>query len=228
MTRSVQKKWFPFLFVILMFPISTQAQVIKGKDNKAIAKQAIKDLKNDGALVLRLKTKRNKIEKLNDLLARPDLEEKDKKKLAKELKTTIEERDKYNYELSKAFSTIYKFSAVYFMHDTSSVALKNGEKSDFLLDKDLNIDPNIVITQDSFFVAYTGTLDATNSTGMEALIIMNSQLEVLPSPFPYYVRANHFGRVLGKLFAPKKAVKRDAEKIVTKLEKNLNKFYKKP
>jgi len=225
MTGSVQKKWFPILFIILLFPLLTQAQVIKGKKNQAIARQAINDLQNNGALVLRLKTKRNKIEKLNELLARPDLEEKDKKKLMKELKTTIEERDKYNYEITKAFNTYYKFSAFYFMHDTSSVALKNGEKSGFLLDKDLNIDPNITITQDSFFVAYTGSLNASN---MEALIIMNSRFEVLPSPFPYYIRVNLFGRVLVKIFAPKKVVRKDMKKIVTRLEKNLNNFYKKP
>ena len=96
-----------------------------------------------------------------------------------------------------------------------------------LLDKDLNIDRDITITQDSIFVAFTGPLDATNSTGMEALIIMNKQFEVLPSPFPYYVRVNHFGRVLGKIFAPKKSVKRDTKKIVTRLEKYLINFYTK-
>jgi hypothetical protein len=180
----------------------------------------------DGALVVRLKTKRNKVEKLNEAIANPNLSDKDKKKMRKELETTIAERDKYNSELAASFDAYYNFSAVYFMYDTSSVALKDGEKSGFLLNKNLEVDPKIAIIQDSIFVAYTGTLDATNSTGLEALILMDNRFEVLPSPFPYYVRANHFGRVLERIFSPKNAVKRDTKKIVTRLDYNLNEFFK--
>jgi hypothetical protein len=225
MIENAQRTWFSLLSVLLIFSPLADAQIISGKTNRAIAEQAIIDL-HDGALVVRLKTKRNKIAKLEESLASPAFTASDKKRLQKELESTIEEKDKYNFELAESFNATYKFSAVYFMYDTSSVALKNGAKSGFLLDKNLEVDPTITITQDSFFVIYPGTLDATNTSGLEALIIMDSQFEVLPSPFPYNIRVNHFGRLFGLIFSPKRVIKRDAKKVVSKLDFNLNEFYK--
>lgn len=225
MIGNVQKKWFLLIPVLLVFSAPGTAQIIKGKTNKSIAEQAIVDLR-DGALVLRLTTYHNKITKLEELLAKPDMNEKDRKRLEKDLETTIRERDQYNTELVASFGTHYRFSAVYFMHDTSSVLLKSGKKSGFLLDQNLKIDPNITITQDSFFVIYSGTLEATNSSGMEALIIMDSRFEVLPSPFPYYVKTNNFWLVLGRIFSSKNSVKREAQKVVPELNRKLISFYK--
>ncbi len=225
MIENAQKIRLSFLSIILIFSSLAEAQIIPGKTNRAIAEQAIIDL-HEGALVVRLKSKRNKIAKLEESLASPALTDSDKKKLTKELASTIEERDKYNFELAESFDANYKFSAVYFMYDTASIALKNGEKSGFLLNKKLEVDPDITITQDSFFVIYSGTLDATNTTGLEALIIMDRRFDVLPSPFPYYIRVNDLWRVFGLIFSPKKVIKRDAKKVVSKLEFNLNAFYK--
>ncbi len=225
MNRSTSKKWFLLLPIILIFSSLAEAQVIKGKTNRVVAEQAILLLK-DGALVVRLKSKRNKITKLEELLSNPEVNESDKKKLEKDLKNTIEERDNFNSALFTAFNEYYTFSAFYFMYDTASVALKNGEKSGFLLDNNLKVDPEITITQDSFFVIYKGTLDATNRTGLEALIIMDSRFNIVPSPFPYYTRVNNFWLVLGRFFSPKKAVKRDATKIVQELDGKLKEYYK--
>jgi hypothetical protein len=225
MFESSQKKWFFVLSILVFFSFSSEAQIVKGKANRTKAEKSIVTLKG-GALVVRLKTKRNKIEKLKEAIASPNLNNKDKNRLQKELESTIAERDKYNTELVASFDVYYSFSAVYFMYDTSSVALKNGTKSGFLLNKNLEVDSKISITQDSFFVAYTGTLDATDKTGLEALILMDDRFEVLPSPFPYYIRANHFGRVLELIFSPKNTIKRDTKKIVTRLDSNLNEFYK--
>ena len=60
---------------------------------------------------------------------------------------------------------------------------------------------------------------------MEALIMMDGQFEILQSPFPYYVRVNSFWRTIGRFFSPKNAIKKDTQKIVTKLDQNLNKYY---
>ena len=220
-----QKNYFSILIILLFFAPTMEAQIIKGKSNKLRAKQAIIAL-HEGALVVRLKTKRNKIEKLQESLASDQLSEKDRKRLTKELQSTIEENEKYNTELIAAFNNNYKFSAVYFMYDTSSVTLKIGGKSGFLLNKELKVDPQITITQDSFFVVYNGELDATNSPGIEALIVMDSRFEVLPSPFPYYVKSNSFWLMLGRIFSSKNAVKRDVTKVVTELDHELNFFYK--
>ena len=225
MFESIQKKWFVFVTILMLFSVAAGAQIIKGKTNKSIAEQAIIDLR-DGALVLRLKSKHNKITKLEELLAKPDIDEKDRKKLEKELANTIRERDLFNTELVASFVAHYKFSAIYFMYDTSSVVLKNGGKSGFLLDQDLKVDPEITITQDSFFVIYSGTLDVTDRTGLEALIILDCRFEIIPSPFPYYVKVNNFWSTLGRFFSPDKAIKKDAQKIVPELENNLREYYK--
>ena len=226
MISGVQKNWFFFFIIAIFFTSSAEAQLIPGKSNRERSEEAIMDL-HDGALVVRLKSKRNKIEKLEASIASPALSEKDRKKLQKELETTIAENNEFNAELANAFAEFYTFSAVYFMYDTSSVALKNGEKSNLFLDKNLNPDPNITMTESSFFVVYNGILDAQDNTGMEALIIMDSQLEKLTSPFPYYIRVNNFWRTIERFFAPKNAIKRDSRKIVSKLDYNLNNYYKK-
>ena len=226
MLVSTQKIWIFIWTLVWVFSYSSEAQVITGKTNRNRAQQAIVSLHN-GALIFRMKSKRNKIEKLEEALATPDLKESDRKRLNKELESTIKERDEYNSEMVAAFGNYYNFSAVYFMYDTSSVVLKDGQKSGFLLNEKLEIDPDITIVQDSFFVIYNGNLDATNSTGMEALIIMDSQFEQLSNPFPYYIKSNDFWRSLGRFFSPKGAIKRDAKKVVIKLDQNLNKFYEK-
>ncbi len=225
MIESVQKKWFLILSLILFFTPALEAQIIKGKKNRAKAEQAIMALK-DGALVLRLKTKRNKIEKIQELLTKPDLNGNERKKLEKELETTIKERDEYNTATVAAFNNHYTFSAIYFMPDTSSVTLKKGQKSGIFYNDKLEIDPNVTITQDSFFIVYKGVLDTSTRTGMEALIIMDRRFDIVPSPFPYYVRVNNFWLVLGRIFSPKKAIKRDANAVVKQLDRKLQEYYK--
>ena len=74
MNRSTSKKWFLLLPIILIFSSLAEAQVIKGKTNRVVAEQAILLLK-DGALVVRLKSKRNKITKLEELLSNPEVNE---------------------------------------------------------------------------------------------------------------------------------------------------------
>lgn len=224
MNESILKKCLLCLSVALIFSAPVSAQIIKGKKNKALAEQAILTL-HDGALVIRLKSKRNKITKLEELLAKPDIKESDAKKLRKELERTISERDEFNNALAAAFEKNYTFSGYYFIYDTASVALKNGEKSGFFLDENLEVDPKIQLTQDSFFLIYNGTLDATDRSGMEALIILDRRFEVVPAPFPYYTRVNSFWRVFERVFSPRNAIKKDAYKIVAALNKNLKEYF---
>ena len=226
MIVNVQKKWFFFLFITIISSASIKAQVIKSKDNNLRAQQAIMDLK-DGALVVRLKSKRNKIEKLQEAIASPNLPEKEKKRLQKDLDNTIQENEEYNSSIVSAFDQYFKFSPVYYIYDTSAVDLKAGKKSGYFLDTNLKKDPNITFTQDSFFIIYNGELSATNNSGMEALIIIDSQNQPLPSPFPYYIKTNNFWYTLGRFFSPKKAIKRDSKKVVSKLDYNINEYYKK-
>ncbi len=224
MFKTLPKFHSTLLVIILFTYTQVNAQIILNRSDVSIAEEAIVDLHN-GALVLRLKSYNNKITRLKELIANPDVKDKDREKLEKELETTISERDSYNNDLVAAFNDNYKFSPVYFMYDTSSVALKNGARKGFLLDENLRVDPTISISEDSVFMAYIGTLDPADYSGVEALIITDSQFEVLPAPFPFYIRVNSLGLVLGKIFSPKQSVKRDTQKMVSKLEHKLSEFY---
>lgn len=224
MFKILPKLHLIFLTIALSGFAHTDAQIIRDKSDVSIAEEAIVDLHN-GALVVRLKTYNNKTTRLKELIANPEVKDKDREKLEKDLVTTIAERDSYNNDLVAAFKDNYKFSTVYFMYDTSSVALKNGERKGFLLDENLRVDPTISISEDSIFMMYTGTLDPAEYSGMEALIITDSRFEVLPAPFPFYIRVNSFGLVLSRIFSPKQSVKRDTQKMISKLEHKLTEFY---
>ena len=224
MTQKVLKTCILFFLFSILLNLPAIAQQSERKQATLIANKAIKDLK-DGALVVRLKSKSNKISKLEELIASPDVKESSKNKLRKELKTTIEERNKYNVELVKAMSELYTFSKVYYMYDTHSKALKNGTRSGIFLNENLEEDPKITLRGEHFFVLKTGTTDSESTTGLEALIIMDNQLVDLKRPFPYYVRINSIGRLFVRIFNPKKLVQKDAKEIVGKLEAQLNKFY---
>lgn len=208
----------------VFFTATLVAQDLPAKDRKVIAVQAIKELK-DGTMILRLKSKNNKITKLNELLAAPTLNDVNRLKITEELEETIAERDNYNQTLIDAFDKYYSFSKLYLMYDTASISLKNGVRSGIFLDKSLNPDPTIEIPEGPFYLVRTGTTDSSSTTGVAAIVIMDRHLKDMLRPFPYYVRTNDLGRIFTRIFNHNKLVKRDASKVVQKLEKNLRKFF---
>lgn len=220
--NSLQKIAYLF-FLGLFFSTNMIAQELSRKERVVLAEQSIKDLK-DGTLVLRLKSKRNKIEKLEELLAKSDIKESVRSSLNDELKKTIDQRNRYNISLINAFEENYSFSNIYYMYDTASVSLRNGTRSGIFLDKSLELDSAIEIPEGAFFVAKTGTTNSTSTTGVEALVIMDDQLKDMQRPFPYYVRLNSIGRLFTRIFNHKNLVKKDSKAVVEKLNRNLNKY----
>ena len=223
MIKKVQLKIVLFTIMGVFFTFSAFAQSIPKKERRAIARQAIQNLKG-GTLVLRLKSKHNKITKLEELLAAPDIKESVKIKLSKNLETTIDERNQFNLSLTNAFEEYFSFSNIYYMYDTSSIALKNGQRSGFFLNKNLELDPSIEIPEGEFFVIKIGTTDASTTTGVEAMVIMDKNLKDMMPPFPYYVRINSISRLFTRIFNHKNLVRKDSEKIVQKLETNFRRF----
>jgi len=212
-----------FLGLIFSIPMNAQDEVMSRSDRKAEAEEAIRDLYK-GTLILRLKSKRNKINKLKELLSAPDIKENVRVKLSKELGKTIDERNKYNITLIEAFESHYTFSNIYYMYDTASVSLKNGTRKGIFLDKNLEFDPNIEIPEENFFVVKTGTTNSTSTTGVEAIVIMDKELKDMQRPFPYYVRLNSIGRLFVRIFNHKNLVKKDSKDVVMRLERNLHRY----
>lgn len=223
MSEKVQIYWCFFMLVLGLLPVETQAQQLSRLERKQIAERAINDLKG-GVLILRLKSKRNKITKLEELIASPKVKEVDKKKLRKELERTIDNQNRENLTLTEAFEKYYTFSDIYYMYDTASVSLKNGVKSGIFLNKNLELDESISIPKGEFFIIRTGTTDSGSTTGVDAMVIMDSKLKDMNRPFPYYVRVNSIGRLFVRIFNHKKLIKKDSRDVVKKLDANLHRY----
>lgn len=221
-----QKVHIVFVFIItnLFCGLNVYAQELSYSERKAIAHEAIKELK-EGTLVLRLKSKQTKLVALNDLLAKEGLSAKERNNIEKRIETTISERDAYNKSLVDAFEDKFTFAEVYYMYDTASIALKSGVREGIFLNNNLQLDPSIIIPEGAFFVAKTGTTNSTSTTGVEAVIIMDGQFNDLQRPFPYYVRVNSIERLFVRIFRPKKLVRKDSREIVKKLEEKLWRFW---
>lgn len=224
MIKKVQIKIALIALLSLFFMKILTAQVDVATDRKAIAAQSITALKN-GTLILRLKSKNNKLTKLQEILDKGGLDSSRKAKIKKEIKSTIEERDAFNSSLVNAFEEYYSFSKIYYMYDTASVALRDGAKRGIFLNKGLEPDPQIKIPLGRFFVIKAGTTDGASTTGIAALVMMDENLKDLNRPFPYYVRINSVGRLFTRIFNHKNLVKKDSTKVVLKLEGNLRRYY---
>ncbi len=223
MIKKVHIKVIFLSLLCIGFASIVKAQELSRSERKAAAKEAIKTLK-DGTLVLRLKSKNNKITAIEKLLSSKDLNEATRNRLRKNLKSTIEQRNKYNVSLTQAFENHYSFSNIYYMYDTASVSLKRGVTSGIFLDNSLELDPAIKIPDGDFFVIKTGTTDSSSTTGVEALVIMDKNLKDLERPFPYYVRINSIGRLFTRIFNHRNLVKKDSKQVVMKLERNLRSY----
>lgn len=223
MSSRNTKSSLTILFVLLFLIPSLKAQLaLDPTVQKSIT--AIKSLK-DGTLIVRLPSKTKKIEALKKILSDKTIDAGDKRRTKKLLDNTIRERDNYRKEIMEAFAEHYSFSNYLFINDTSSVSLKKGVKQGIFLHKELYVDAELKLETPDYFLLRNGTTDPSKSAGIEAFIVANSQNEDLEKPFPYYVKRNDFATMLSKLFSPKKSMSISANKSITKLNSNLQKFY---
>jgi len=187
------------------------------------AETAITNLK-EGVLLIRLSSERRKLEELDRRIANDKLDAKSRERLKRLKKEVIEDRDKTNQEFVTAFSNEYDFSELFFFYDTASVSLKRGVQEGIFLDKDMNLAPSISLEGRPFLVLRSGSLKE-NTSGLEALVIMDQEFEDLARPFPYYVRMRGIGHLLAKLLNPGKVSRRSGQKLAEKLNERLWEFH---
>lgn len=212
------------LFFLLVVGTAQEPPKRSGKERKQIAREQIKKLK-EGILVVRLSSNHRKIAALQSLLDGGALSKKDQQRIENQLRTTLENTHKANARMITAFKTYYDFSEAFFMLDTSSQVLKKGKQKGIFLNDSLEVDSTLSLNNRDFHVARFGNLDQANSTGFKAMILMDKNFKDLQGPFPFYVRINNFGSVIGSIFPKPKQAQRNANKIVKKLNKNLKSFY---
>ncbi len=170
----------------------------------------IEELK-DGVLVVRLKSNNRKINALKESLAKtpnPNLE--------RQLVTAELEAFHTAKAMMQAFEQAYQFSEVLFMHDTATTALKNEQYERIFLDKDLKPTVEADLSNRFFCVLVEGK----SVSGAEGYVVLDSQFEAIPRPFPNFVRRNNLGYLMNSFFADNSMANL---KLYSRLAKKLNK-----
>lgn len=158
-----------------------------------------------GVLLVRLRTKQNAILMLE---ARGMEEEAD---------LMWEEQRKKNEEIVKAFELIFDFCPVYFFYDENSGAVKEELYDDFILDYNLDtLSVDSILNYDYVYFADFGQVyfEYFNQYMLGA-VVLNSEMELLPSRFPRIVRKR----------AGLSVIERSNSSMVEEMNENLHKFY---
>ena len=181
------------------------------------AVEAIKIL-STGALVVRLPSDSKKIQALKDIIAQGGSGSRRAQRL---LDQTIKENREFNLQLMEAFEANYKLSKVYWLHDTAVSRLNAGEIRGFLLNKELKVDPDIVIKSKEWLTLKIDYTDPAISTRVKALILADQQWNNLEPPFPWAFMLHKTSLVLNLVLDPYKAKLRNISKITKKMNKEL-------
>lgn len=156
-----------------------------------VAKAHIKALKNGGALLVRLKTNFNTINKLK-AAGNIDL-------------ATQVERETFltNKAIVRGFTNQFKFCPVYFFYSTFSDSVKHKNTNGIFLDTNLVLNPSIVCNANFYLIAeqndaYASSIglvteeeakyaiEKGNSSKQGAIVIKNRYYIQLHDPFPYF------------------------------------------
>ncbi len=191
------------------------------QENRAV--KAIQDLK-DGVLILRLPSNAKKIKAMEDLLA-SDISAKDKARVKKQIESIRTKNKEENAAFAAAFGQHFTFSPVYIIYDTTTTALLAGEEGNYLLNPQLQPVPSGEIRDKSFLIARLGRTDRSNTSGAEAIVLMDQNLQDLSNPFPYAAKLNSLGYALNRILIPEVAFDKRLAKVVTKLDRSLKRFY---
>lgn len=218
-----------FCVLLLLIPFATSAQKGVRMEKGRNAKEQIANLKT-GALLVRLQTRENTIQRMIDFGERRKAEA-----------VRAEQRNK-NLEIVRAFTSDFDFCPVYFFYSNDSKWIVT-QQFDSIAFLDTNLTPSSAIKMEhaNFLTAEYGRImtDTVAPTVMEyqmvpsekgpkkipiyygspnmgfnALIVKSDIFVQLRRPFPYYVRT------LESL-----PFRRRTQKTVRLLNKQLNEFY---
>ncbi len=201
----------------------SNAQELTREEMESRAVQAIKDLE-EGVLVLRLPSNAKKIKAMQDMLS-SDISQKDKDRIKKQVNSIKEQTRQENQAYAKAFAENFNFAPVYIIYDTSTTALLSGAAGEYLLNTDMEPVSSSKIAGKPILIARLGRTNRSNTSGAEAIILMDTNLDDLTNPFPYAARINSLGYAFNRLLIPdEEAFAKRLTKVVSKLDRNLQRF----
>lgn len=147
-----------------------------------VAREQIQTLHEDGVLVVRIATDHRKIQILERLVRDHPSNARHRKQLTRALAL----RDSTLRATLDAYDQHYTFSRVLFMPDTAARSLlRDGITSGIFYNAAGQIDPNIQLDTEDFFLSYIGTPPLSSSSGKRSVLIATRRNQVLEAPFPY-------------------------------------------
>ncbi len=154
------------------------------KERQDFAARSIQELKNNGAVVLRLKTNHRKLTIMERTLQSSKLTKAQRKRHQAIYDATIARRDAFNESLKGSFLNNFDFCPVYVLYDTSSKALASGVREGIFVNEKGEVDPSIKLTEAHVFIASFKEKGA--DFPFDVLRVQRLE-EKLVEPFPYYV-----------------------------------------
>ncbi|RLD22151.1 MAG: hypothetical protein DRI69_02060 [Bacteroidetes bacterium] len=181
------------IFLILVLSTSVVAmqaqQAFNTKDDKITATTHIKTL-NKGVLLVRLPSNRKKIEALQKTLEQ-DLSEREFKNVSKTLNRTLDETEKLHTGIISAMESAYSFSSFAFFMDYDTREVLEGKSK--LYQADMKAEFEL----DKTTAVYILSVGRTTETTIDAFLVMDSALNILPQPFPSQISRSGFAGLFG-------------------------------
>ena len=226
--RAINFFCFKFFFAALLSwaaPAIGQDAPQPREERVETARESVRALKQ-GTLIVRLPSYQTKIDGLKDVLSSAGPDSPNRKRIEKQLEQTLADRQEFNQNIMEAFREAYNFSEVHFMLDTATATLKTGQLQGYFLNDNLETDPAIQLEGPiPYFILRFGSTSNMTTDGLEAMVVMNDRFQDMYKPFPYYQRLNDFAAVMGSIFPAPDQKKKDALRIVGKLNAKLHDFY---
>jgi len=192
------------LILCLSFALMSFAQVpFTDPESEVVSSKHIQRLK-DGVLLVRLESNQKKFETITKALDRAS-NPKDSLAWAMELEDTMIETAQRQYTITDAVSEEYRFSDVAYFMDFDTRAILDRTKNP------LKADLKTEVTLDSDKPVYILFHGHTPESKIDGYVILNSNLNNIPRPFPNNVSTSglaalfgndytHIRRLNGKLF----------------------------
>lgn len=176
-----------FFCILMLCLLSPPLQGQEGKmpaDSLDRDKQAIRhiiDMK-EGVLLVRLPSFSNQLEVLEQSMKG----KRRNRRLQKRKEGLLADRKNFARHLMTAFRDTFSFSRVMFMYDTAMTQLLDGRTSGFLLDENLELDPQLALPKSKpVYTLRIGLTDYETSTRRMAMIVTDAENNDLQRPFPY-------------------------------------------
>lgn len=188
---------YKILFLGLVLSLSTLAATAQKSrpDRREEASRALQDLKN-GVLLLRLKSYNRQKEFLQQRHADSGSSES-QDRYQEKLKAIEAEQLKWNKALSEAINSIYDYSKVYHVYDTSMYALQKGDYEGRVFTPEGDTVSADALEKEELFILAQVSTDKERGISTEGLAVWRLKAPASPiAPFPYFSKLRY------RLFTP--------------------------